>query len=44
MLITFSAGVAEIASDEDYQSALSRADRAMYIAKRSGKNRVEAAE
>lgn len=44
VLITFSAGVAEITSDEDYQSALSRADRAMYIAKRSGKNRVEAAE
>ena len=40
LLITFSAGVAELQADEDTESALDRADKAMYIAKRSGKNRV----
>ncbi len=43
VLITFSAGVAEIAPNESYQQALVRADRAMYAAKRAGKNRVMAA-
>ncbi|MBV2164094.1 MAG: GGDEF domain-containing protein [Comamonas sp.] len=43
VLITFSAGVAEIAPNENYQQALVRADRAMYAAKRAGKNRVVAA-
>ncbi len=40
MLITFSAGVAQLAQDEDADSALKRADQAMYMAKRAGKNRV----
>ncbi|TRZ68670.1 MAG: GGDEF domain-containing protein [Rhodocyclaceae bacterium] len=40
LLITFSAGVAEKAHDEPVDVALKRADAAMYLAKRSGKNRV----
>lgn len=40
VLITFSAGVAQFAVDEDRDSALRRADKAMYMAKRAGKNRV----
>ena len=40
VLITFSAGVAQFADDEDRESALKRADKAMYMAKRAGKNRV----
>ena len=40
VLITFSAGVAQLAADESGQSAIKRADQAMYLAKRSGKNRV----
>jgi diguanylate cyclase len=40
LLITFSAGVAEKALDEPADVALKRADAAMYLAKRSGKNRV----
>ena len=40
ILITFSAGVAQLGTDEDAASALKRADQAMYMAKRSGKNRV----
>ena len=40
VLITFSAGVAQLAADETGQSAIKRADQAMYLAKRSGKNRV----
>ncbi len=40
LLITFSAGVAQFAVDEDRESALKRADKAMYMAKRAGKNRV----
>lgn len=43
MLITFSAGVAEISVDEPAELALKRADDAMYMAKRAGKNRVVAA-
>ncbi len=43
ILITFSAGVAQLAIEEDCQSALDRADKAMYAAKRAGKNRVFAA-
>ena len=42
VLITFSAGVAQLATDESQEGALKRADEAMYLAKRSGKNRVVA--
>jgi diguanylate cyclase len=40
LLITFSAGVTEVGPQEDHAQALRRADEAMYVAKRSGKNRV----
>ncbi len=40
VLITFSAGVAQLAADEVVTDAIKRADQAMYLAKRSGKNRV----
>lgn len=40
MLITFSCGVVESTNEEDPYAALSRADAAMYLAKRTGKNRV----
>lgn len=40
ILITFSCGVTLFAPDETPQQALQRADEAMYLAKRSGKNRV----
>lgn len=40
VLITFSAGVAQFSPGEDMEDALKRADRAMYTAKRTGKNRV----
>jgi len=40
LLITFSCGIAELGMDEDPAAALKRADEAMYLAKRSGKNRV----
>ncbi|MDR2508140.1 MAG: GGDEF domain-containing protein [Candidatus Accumulibacter sp.] len=40
VLITFSAGATEIRDDDDGESALKRADEAMYRAKQSGKNRV----
>ncbi|MBU3737689.1 MAG: diguanylate cyclase, partial [Rhodoferax sp.] len=40
LLITFSAGVAQLASDESGTEAIRRADQAMYLAKRAGKNRV----
>lgn len=43
ILITFSAGVAELAPGEDAQATIERADRGMYQAKRSGKNQVLAA-
>jgi diguanylate cyclase len=43
LLITFSAGVAELHDNEAPEEAIDRADKAMYIAKRSGKNRVIAA-
>ncbi|MDD3354938.1 GGDEF domain-containing protein [Zoogloea sp.] len=44
LLITFSAGVAALQHDETPECAIDRADKAMYIAKRSGKNRVLAAQ
>lgn len=40
VLITFSAGVAQLAPDETGSEAIRRADKAMYLAKRAGKNRV----
>jgi diguanylate cyclase len=40
ILITFSAGVAQMAANESGVEAIKRADQAMYLAKRSGKNRV----
>lgn len=40
LLITFSAGVAQLLADEDGRGAIRRADEAMYLAKRAGKNRV----
>ncbi|HEX5337832.1 MAG TPA: diguanylate cyclase, partial [Gallionella sp.] len=40
LLITFSCGVAEMAAQESPVEALKRADNGMYLAKRSGKNRV----
>lgn len=43
VLITFSAGVTQLAPDEESAVALQRADQAMYLAKRTGKNRVVAA-
>jgi diguanylate cyclase len=43
ILITFSAGVAQFDPAEAGREAIQRADRAMYLAKRAGKNRVMAA-
>ena len=40
VLITFSAGVAQVGADESGVDAIRRADKAMYLAKRAGKNRV----
>ena len=40
ILITFSAGVAQVNGNESGMEAIRRADEAMYLAKRSGKNRV----
>ena len=40
LLITFSAGVAQLSGDEAGHDAIRRADQAMYLAKRAGKNRV----
>jgi diguanylate cyclase len=44
VLITFSAGVAERRAGEGRNALVERADRAMYAAKKSGKNRVAAAD
>ncbi len=40
VLITFSAGVAQLAVNEKGTDAIKRADQGMYLAKRAGKNRV----
>lgn len=42
VLITFSAGVAQMGANESPEEAIARTDRAMYLAKRAGKNRVMA--
>jgi diguanylate cyclase len=44
VLVTFSAGVAQHGANEDVEEIISRADKAMYKAKKGGKNRVEAAD
>lgn len=44
LLITFSAGVAQLRSDESQKYFLRRADDAMYRAKKYGKNQIVAAE
>ncbi|KQR45106.1 GGDEF domain-containing protein [Acidovorax sp. Leaf160] len=43
VLITFSAGVAQLGPQESSSEAIRRADQGMYLAKRAGKNRVTAA-
>ena len=43
VLITFSAGVAERLSAEGAESLIGRADKAVYVAKEAGRNRVEVA-
>lgn len=40
LLITFSAGITRLQTEEEAQLAIERADKAMYAAKRAGKNRV----
>ena len=40
LLITFSAGIAQLGAAETPEAAITRADAAMYAAKRAGKNRV----
>ena len=44
VLVTFSAGVALHGANEEVDEIIGRADKAMYKAKKGGKNRVEAAE
>jgi diguanylate cyclase len=44
VLITFSAGLAERRPGESREALIERADRAMYAAKKSGKNRVAPAD
>jgi diguanylate cyclase len=44
LLITFSVGVAERRADEDQPAVIDRADAALYLAQRQGKNQVVQAE
>ncbi len=44
VLVTFSAGVAQREESEPQEEVIARADKAMYQAKRTGKNRVVVAE
>ena len=39
--ITISAGVSEFRGNDDLNSAINRADRALYLSKERGRNRVE---
>lgn len=41
--VTISLGIAQVTAKDDINSAIERADRAMYVAKSSGRNRVELA-
>lgn len=43
LLITFSAGIAQLTPTDSSHDAITRADQAMYLAKQQGKNRVVAA-
>ncbi|WP_426176338.1 diguanylate cyclase domain-containing protein [Massilia sp. TWR1-2-2] len=40
LTVTFSTGLAERSADEPFAGTISRADRALYIAKASGRNQV----
>lgn len=42
--VTLSLGIAEVCDDDDAESVVARADRALYAAKAGGRNRVEVAE
>jgi len=44
LLMTFSAGLAQLREGEDRESLIKRADMALYAAKKAGKNRVIAAD
>jgi PleD family two-component response regulator len=41
--VTFSAGLVEVNEGEGQDTAIDRADRALYQAKQAGRNRIEAA-
>jgi diguanylate cyclase (GGDEF)-like protein len=43
LMVTFSAGLAQVRTSESQDAAVDRADRALYQAKRAGRNRVEVA-
>ena len=42
--MTLSLGIAEVRDDDDVESTIARADRALYAAKTAGRNRVEVAQ
>jgi diguanylate cyclase (GGDEF)-like protein len=39
--VTISLGISQVTADDSVESAIERADRAMYLAKSNGRNRVE---